>query len=464
MRDFSLPGYKYLGPGNKLNKGKARNYNDYVAYLHDIGYDTLLKEGKNPYTNWNEADEKALAQFTTSDYGGAAGKAFFYLKKKAYTMGVIGKVDPITGLKRERTPEKTPGNVKIKLNDGSPQMKTKDPLNKNETGSLSNSTPTSNMSDGDGSGNAQGTKETPVDDPYIVHRGPPDYTFSSLPYNETRRFTSVATYGVDIATRMTSPYDPMITSAVSDINTDATGVTNVWTPGATDPDATISSARWFDYYATMYKYYHVLSCRYKLYVENLGGEGLFVHVMFYNNELPPAGATNEDIMLWPSVRTKFLQPQYKGIFDTSAAIGTGAVTQTDPNTREDEANTSSASTNTYASANHVSNMIGHSSCQFTGEYRTGDFRREIVLDSQVENWTSVNANPALSERLLLRIKPENPALKNDSGQYGDRVAFKYVLQLEYLVEFKELAAELRWPVQRQPISVVLNSSTTTATA
>ena len=38
MIDLSLPGYKYLGPGNKLDKGVPNGYNDFVAFLHDRTY------------------------------------------------------------------------------------------------------------------------------------------------------------------------------------------------------------------------------------------------------------------------------------------------------------------------------------------------------------------------------------------------------------------------------------------
>lgn len=89
MWDLSLPGYKYLGPGNKLDKGKPTNYNDLVAYIHDIGYGTIIEKGGNPYLLWSEADAEAYNAFTLHDYGGAAGKAFFGLKKLAHQAGLI---------------------------------------------------------------------------------------------------------------------------------------------------------------------------------------------------------------------------------------------------------------------------------------------------------------------------------------------------------------------------------------
>ena len=93
MWDLSLPGYKYLGPGNSINKGKPTNYNDAVAYIHDLGYGELIQKGKNPYIHFSDADEQALKNFDFSSYGGILGKGYFALKKGAYKAGLIGHTD-----------------------------------------------------------------------------------------------------------------------------------------------------------------------------------------------------------------------------------------------------------------------------------------------------------------------------------------------------------------------------------
>lgn len=93
MWDLSLPGYKYLGPGNKLDKGLPTNYNDWVAYFHDIGYGRIIEQGGNPYLMWSDADAEAYRAFSNEDYGGFLGKQFFGLKKLAHDFGLISKFE-----------------------------------------------------------------------------------------------------------------------------------------------------------------------------------------------------------------------------------------------------------------------------------------------------------------------------------------------------------------------------------
>lgn len=60
---FVLPGSKYIGPGNRMDKGKPVNQADANAYQHDIDYDNYLKKGhkaKDVYTGYSDADERLL--------------------------------------------------------------------------------------------------------------------------------------------------------------------------------------------------------------------------------------------------------------------------------------------------------------------------------------------------------------------------------------------------------------------
>ena len=127
----------------------------------------------------------------------------------------------------------------------------------------------------EGSGNAVGLKETQIDDPYIVYQGPPDFTFCSLPYMHDVVLNYTDNWMTDLIFRMTSPYDPLHDTALTDINTGA-GTANVYTETS---DSTSTPARWFNYYAGLYKYYHVVGCRYDIMVENSTNEPVFAHSM-----------------------------------------------------------------------------------------------------------------------------------------------------------------------------------------
>ena len=74
--DLSLPGYKYLGPGNRLDKGEPNNESDRVAKKHDEEYDKHIKAGHNPYVKWSDADEEFI-QKAKNDYGGLLGECLY---------------------------------------------------------------------------------------------------------------------------------------------------------------------------------------------------------------------------------------------------------------------------------------------------------------------------------------------------------------------------------------------------
>lgn len=448
MWDLSIPRHKYTGPFNKLSKGLPNNYNDAVSKLHDFAYHKL---GKRAYTQYSNADETARTEYRTDEYGGRWGKRYFTAKKALWQAGYIGHTEGKMPNKRLR------GSDHSSIEPVTKKLATR--RSNRLRGPPGDPPNMASRADGTGSGNDNGTtKETPVDDVHQVHRGPPDYTFASLPWMSARKFYTERQFAADLAFRMTSVYDPEISTQIQ--NMAGGGGTQSIAPLNPEPDGTLRNTRWFQLYAGMYKYYHVVSCRYSIMIENVGGGPLYCHLMFYNDELPPVGATNEDIMLWPNVRTKVLTPQYKSVLSIGALeTGEGDINADNMNDIMDEADgdAGAAGQANYEAGNNVTSRTGKCITTFTGEYTTGDFRREIVLDAQVENWTSVSANPALSERLLLRLKPESPGL-NATTARGDQIYAKIWTKLEYLVEFKELQAGLRWPVSRQPLQVAIDTS------
>ena len=90
-RGWVPPGYKYLGPGNDLDRGEPTNAADALAKKHDEAYDALLKAGAKPYTQWSDADKEFFSQLEINDIPTAVAKGLFGFKKGLHKVGIIGK-------------------------------------------------------------------------------------------------------------------------------------------------------------------------------------------------------------------------------------------------------------------------------------------------------------------------------------------------------------------------------------
>ena len=447
--DWTLPGYKYLGPGNSLDKGPPNNHNDAVALEHDVAYRDIEDKGGDPYTMWNEADQKFLDNTKFTDYGGVLGAAFFGGKRKARDWGFIDEWRGDGANKWQRyTREDEPLPF-----DGNFQAQSL--LNLQENAEDSRLTTAMSGRDGDGSGNDAGLKETPIDPirNRVVERGPPEWVFASLPYvRDTTQ--SVTLWSRDISFRMTSPYDPQISDAASlDLNA-GTGSAVVVSQNI-DPDSAITSARWFDYYASLYNYYHTKAARWHMTIENMKTEPLWCHQLYYADEIPPLGATNEDMMCWKDCHSYLIGAAANAVSTTGVILSN----QVNTNQNNIEGNGTAGNTANYAAGDMVAARGKSPILTLSGSYKTGDFNRQIRLDSEVENWTAVTTNPSLPERLLFRFRPVwNGLDTNDAATYDRLMKFRITFRIDYLVEFKELKTGLRWPVERQPLVGVITTN------
>lgn len=89
-----LPGSKYIGPGNPLNRGKPTSSADAAARLHDYDYDRLLKSGvkaKKLYVGFSEADQRLMKRSDVTTPEGLATFGGMALKKALYKLGLTGK-------------------------------------------------------------------------------------------------------------------------------------------------------------------------------------------------------------------------------------------------------------------------------------------------------------------------------------------------------------------------------------
>lgn len=500
---LTLPGYNYLGPFNSLNNGEPTNKSDKQAFLHDIKYGQY---GPWSYVRYNQADED-FNNNIGDDYGGQLGKKAFTVKKNLARLGFLGEIDTkeyvnkLRGNKRKQEGTesrlskyvrtntfntnianigKQTGKREVALDEKGdsfttphkrirlpttqvfsakkPAAKAKRSLYRTHVSRLRLTTPTpiimANGQDGAGSGNSIGLKETPIDNVGHVYRGPPNYTFASLPFLSDKMVKGTTRVSSDHIFRMTSVYDVESGTTTTDINA-GTGVANVNTPD-TDMGETANQydkARWFDFYAGIYNYYHVISCKWKVSVENYGSTPIYVYQM-YTNDKPIPVASNQDMRSWQDIQYHYVGTQAAAINGT-----TGEVMANELNNGHNKEDAGDVLITPNISSTLVSRKGASPFVVMEGTYETGDYDKEVHLDSLVENWTSTAANPALPERLYIRIKGLTDSFNTNSTQsFNNLFYYRINVEIEYLVEFKELKPGLRYPVQRQPITVTISES------
>lgn len=259
----------------------------------------------------------------------------------------------------------------------------------------------------------------------------------------------------DFGVRMTSVYDPIRDSTgQTDINP---GTGNQFhRPIATESTDAISDAGLVDFYkfyASLYDWYSVMGCRYRIGIENLSHEMFYVHKMFYNNKSPDPKASAFNMRKWPGAQTKIVHP--KMIFGNSFRVY-----QDEGGDYNVEDNDMIAATTTNASGTitgYTSNPIGSSMVYFTGEYRPGMYKREVHNEQDQEIYTAINTNPVFPEVLLLRISKYDhatpPSTGGDGNNYNRPFTFKITCELEYLVQFRELKEGIYRPINNNPITV-----------
>lgn len=330
------------------------------------------------------------------------------------------------------------------------------PAAKRQKTSLPDLQPAAKMeSNAHGSGTDAGLKETPVDDPFNIQRGPPDYSFATLPYVLDSVY-SATQFMRQHTFRMTSPYDALVTSSAVDINPGA-GTTFAYTAVTDAGDVTVNKARWFDLYASMYKYYHVIACRWHVTIENQSMQPIWVHQYYGNATERPNDASNVDMMLWRDTKSYYVGP----IANAVSASGYAERNEIPAGDNDENAANAGVPVN-YETGNHVAAKGPSYILQLAGEYRPGDADREIRTDNLVENWTLCSTNPALPERLNLRVKGQqesvNPAA-GDAFSYNQLITYRMFTRIEYLVEFKELNDGLKYPTARQPAVFTITTNT-----
>jgi hypothetical protein len=448
-----FPGHDFLGPFNPMDYATPRNQADVEAKDHDMEYTDI---GKQSYYKFTPGDQKLIDKLQDNPTAGAKAARFVFKAKKAvapiYKESQPKPTGPRYNLRKRSSQQRITDTFKSKKYRPDKQSV----LNLQSTRQATE--PMADKKDGKGSNNTSGLTETPVDQVVDVERGVSSYQFASLPWNAVYFAEETKTTSTDIAFRMTSPYDVTSARSVTDQNPNTTAVQNEKTISSDASDTTnINRAMWFDFYAGMYKYYHVVGCKYNILIENMGNEPFWVHKMYCTDRLPPTGASNMDMLGWSDNEPHYVSP-IMGYVDQNGLKNSQLISgyQTKTKGQDPQAN-----------GNYVANQQINSNksniLQLSGQYSTGDVTHDIRLDSDVENWTLCTTNPKLREILFLRFKPETSRYRrtDQATDAGRTIRYKLTIKLEYLVEFKELQDALKWPVSYQPLTVNITSATNT---
>ena len=527
MWDLSLPGYKYLGPGNPLGKGLPNNWNDLVALIHDIGYGKIIDQGGNPYLLWSDADAEAYKKFTTDDYGGVLAKKFFGLKKMAYDIGIISKFTMKGANKRGRDPfyensVDAEGNVRRRINPfdsnggrfnegewdefmeylDTPQMQPNIVVDR-ENVSMENAM--SNASEQPAApaptAAAAQIQQAAVGGNTVSKETPVSITQPSYGLQETHTailpWTGYISAGgldkntpLQLKVRMNSPYDMLDMTVVANpgdgttqISTKAfyeylinpsgrTMVNSITNYPAATPAGTTASERpqWLEYFAKIYDFYTVIGCEYEIIMENPIQQECW--------DLKEVKSRTISTVVYPSV----LVPVRNGYYNTDAVCATQFDTYSSTATSTGNVMPQTKYREVRAFKNIKWHPIQSGKKQIIrGVYRPGDAKRNITNDGDVKTWTATGAAPSTLQEILTLNFWADPfwtcaehvwggtdVMDPSTTTLAARPAVNMEINLKYIVQFKDLKQQARYPntlhTDQSLIQTLSHDSTASGTA
>lgn len=491
-RGFVPPGYRYLGPGNDLDRGEPTNENDRKAQTHDIGYTELEKEGVNPYWTYNDADETFLKELKPDDIPTYVAKGVFSVKKAAAKVGLLKTTmkskaktwdsDPrhkkaisqFQRLRKEQETEvnannKRPREVVLDANGGVlKRMRGWQKEHKNNafdaaahaeaararnnamnvTMGMHNDDPLPDLPDsGDmdvamggeetvapaarasastsapGGGNPQ-SKETPISNYPSLTYGLQETHTTILPWTGWITAAKMDTGApIQLRVRLNAPIDMIDATIIADPGAgvlfpskglyerpsaeDMKGATVDYPERFVTGATTVERPAWRDYWMALYEYYTVLGCEYKITLIN------------------PISTIGSAVIIGT---------QFDSYTDTAGASGNEM-----PRTNLAE---------TLAFKNVEWDIItgfraekpNHNATVISGKYTPGQIRRNIQNDGDVKTWiaTAGLALPALKDFLTLNFWRAPMATSNVN-------AVNIQVEVKYIVQFKDLKTQARYP-------------------
>lgn len=293
------------------------------------------------------------------------------------------------------------------------------------------------LTNGSGGPGGSVSKETPISSYPSLSYGLQETHTTILPYVTwcTLALDKNATTPVQLKMRLNSIYDMLDIAIVVPPNDDsifiAPGFTskkvgfNGRTPISGNPYPVVPSTgttaterpQWREYWAQIYQFYTVLGCEYEIIHVNPIGNHDTINTTAGNR------VYGGDIICAEQVDT---------YSDTAAATGNVM-----PLTTLHEVMNYKNIKWHRIEANGVGNNFGNTMI-VKGKYTPGSEKRNIINDGDVKTWTAVGSQPNLKEFLTLNYWPHPMSA-------GTTFGANMQIRLKYIVQFKDLVAQARYP-------------------
>ena len=413
--DWSVPGFNYMGPGNKMDKGPPTARDDAVSLEHDVEYGKIEKEGVNPKWVWSDADEKFVNEIKDTKTGRWISKPYFQAKKLAYQAGLIDKFTPESASKKKksRMVTRSERNRRVVFGEGADTPHANAPV---MVGGPPLPVDDDDMGEGLAAAAAPGAtvhgKETPITNEATILRPFSQAINGLMPYYTKGQFTldaldTAAAQGI-VSFRMNSPYDIIIdnTTYVADP-----------TPGADTRDTNREHAMMYAYYSAIYKYFSCLKSHWK--------------IRFWT----ASTAAQQEIGVWRYYHGKqnppYVDASSNRILDKYRGMHRNAEHKKFP---------------VPTTGNTDISAYGHG-VQFNGRYVPGMVDHEVAEDNYTETWHVMDTVPSLRESATYIVT------RTDRSTYASSVVVYWDLEIVYEVQCKDLKAEYEFPSATSDISI-----------
>ena len=213
------------------------------------------------------------------------------------------------------------------------------------------------------------------------------------------------------------------------------------TPGADTQSGTLTNPQMRTYWSNIYRYFSVVGCKYKITfredTRSINSSQMMVYEYLHGQQDPPivdGGGTNLVTHDWrqhhPNCRFKAL----------NASAGYTPVLAFD---------SANATVDQYGVSPSIEN-INHNTVQFTGLWKPGTIKHEVLEDQFQETWTLFSAAPKQHEYLTY-ILTHSPYGHLNEGHLG-----RVFIDMQYIVQLKDLDYKYQYLADNYSFPAIAN--------